>query len=98
MHHDFVRILWRIRRIALAPIVADGIGKDRAGVVEAGGGDGASGRGVALEAMLRVFVPEVECAVRAGGAESAVDGMEGDGIDSVYVGSVSLRWVAVAFK
>ena len=28
-----------------------------------------------------VLVPEVKCAVRACGAEGAVDGVEGDGVD-----------------
>lgn len=76
VHHDLVRVLGRVLRIALAPVVADGVGEDGPGVVEAGGGDGASGSGVTLEAMLCILIPEVECAIGAGCAERSVNGVE----------------------
>lgn len=76
VHHDLVRVLWRVLRVPLAPVVADGVGEDGAGVVEAGAGDGAAGGGVTLEAVLGVLVPEVECTVGASCAEGAVDGVE----------------------
>ncbi len=85
MQHDLIRRLRRIERVALTPIVADGISKDGAIAVEARGGDGAADRGVAFEAVLGVLVPEVEGAVGAGGAEGAVDRVEGDGVDGVDV-------------
>ena len=48
--------------------------------------------------MLGYSVPEVECTVRAGGAEGAVDGVERDGVDGVNVRHV-VRWgVAVTFE
>lgn len=63
MHHDLVLILQRVPRVALAPVVADGVGEDAAVVVEARRRDGAARRRVALQAVLGVFVPEVECAI-----------------------------------
>ncbi len=50
--------------------------------------------------MLGVLVPEVEGAVRAGGAKSAVHRVEADGVDGVDVGDVALRWggLTVAFE
>ena len=50
--------------------------------------------------MFGVFVPEVECAVAAGGAESSVDGVEGDCVDRVDFGNVPVCGVllAVAFE
>jgi hypothetical protein len=47
---------------------------------------------------MGILVPEVERAVRAGGAEGAVDGVEGDGIDGVDFAAVVGRWFAVAFE
>lgn len=100
MQHDLVARLRGIDGVAFAPVVADGVGEDGAGVVEVGGGDGAADFGVALEAVLGVLVPEVEGAVAAGGAEGAVHGVEGDGVDGVDVGYVPRRGrrLAVAFE
>lgn len=76
VHHNLVRVLRRVLRVSLTPVVANGVGKDGSGVVEAGGGDGASSGGVTLETVLGVLVPEVECAVRASCAKGAVDRVE----------------------
>lgn len=76
MHHDLIGVLGRVLRVALAPVVADGVGEDGTSVVEASGGDGATGGGVALETVLGILVPEVERAVRASCAEGAVDRVE----------------------
>lgn len=48
--------------------------------------------------MFGDSVPEVEGAVRSCGAEGAVYGVEGDGVDGVDVGHVVGGWVAVAFE
>jgi hypothetical protein len=50
--------------------------------------------------VLGVLVPEVECAIAAGGGESAVDGVEGDGVNGVDFCDVAGVGVllAVAFE
>lgn len=100
MQHDLIRRLGRIDRVPFTPIVTDRVGEDGAGAVESGGGNGAADLRVALEAVLGVLVPEVEGAVGPGGAEGAVDRVEGDCVDGVDVGDVALaRWgLAVAFE
>ena len=98
MQHDLVRVLLVVAGVALAPVVADGVGEDGAVVVEGAGGDGAADGRVALQAVLGDAVPEVKCAVGAGGAEGAVLRVEGDGVDGVDVRHVVLGWVAVAFE
>lgn len=89
-----------MKRIALTPVVANGVGEDTAAAIEAGGGDAAADGGVALEAVLGVLVPEVEGAVGAGGGEGAVEGVEGDGVDGEDVGGVAGggEGFAVAFE
>lgn len=97
---DFDRVLRIVPTVPLAPIVADGVGKDVAGATKAGGGDAAADFRVAFETVLGVLVPEVECAVTTGGAEGAVDGVEGDCIYRVDFCDVTLSGVglAVAFE
>lgn len=85
MQHDLIGRLRRIDGVPFTPVVADGISEYGAIAVEAGCGDGAADGRVALEAMLSVFVPEVEGAVGAGGAEGAVHRVERDGVDRVHV-------------
>ena len=50
--------------------------------------------------MLGILVPEVERAVATGGAESAVNGMEGDGVHGKDFGRVGVAGgvFAVAFE
>ena len=50
--------------------------------------------------MLRVLIPEVEGAVAAGGGESAVLRVKGNGVNGVDFSHVAVIWVvdAVAFK
>lgn len=98
MQHDLDGVVLRIVLVALAPVVADGVGKDAAALVERRRRDAAADVGVALEAVLGVLVPEVERAVGAGGAEGAVDGVEGDGVDGVDVDGVVDGGVAVALE
>lgn len=78
VQHDLDGVLRRVALVPLAPVVRDGVGEDAARLVEGRRDDGAADGRVPLEAVLGVLVPEVERAVGAGGAEGAVDGVEGD--------------------
>ena len=98
MHHELDGHLLVVRLRALGPVVADGVCEDVAVPVKVGRRDASAHVGVTLEPVLGVLVPEVECAVRAGRREGAVDGMEGNVVDGVNVGDVSLGRVAVALK
>jgi hypothetical protein len=84
--------------VALAPVVADGVGKDVARLVEGGGRDGPADGGIALEAVLGVLVPEVEGSIRTGSAEGAVDRVERDVVDRVDVRDVVGGRVTVALE
>lgn len=98
VQHDLDGVVLGVVLVALAPVVANGVGEDAAVLVEGGGGDAAADVGVALEAVLGVLVPEVEGAVGAGGAEGAVDGVEGDVVDGVDAGDAVDGGVAVALE
>lgn len=100
MKHDFIGKLLSVGRVALAPVVAHGIGKDVSVAVERGAGDGASDGRIPLQTMLSILIPEVEGAVTAGGAEGAMDGVESDVVDGVDVVDVALAgWgLAMAFE
>lgn len=98
MQHDFDGVVLRIMLVALAPVVTNGVGKDGAALVECRRGDAAANVGVALEAMLGILVPEVEGAVRSRCAKGAVDGVEGDCIDGVYVDGVVDNGITVALE
>ena len=63
MEHDLDRIILRIVLVALAPVVADCIGKDATVLVKRRCRDAASHIGVSLQTVLGVLVPEVECSV-----------------------------------
>lgn len=98
VQHHLDGLLLVVVLVALAPVVADGVGKDGARLVEGRRHDGPADARVALEAVLSVLVPEVEGAVRPGGAEGAVDGVEGDVVDGEDVGDVVGGRVAVALE
>lgn len=98
VQHDLPRVRGDIALIALRPIIANAVRKDSARFVERRRVDTAADSGVTLEPMLGVLVPEVERAVTTGCAEGAVLRVEGDGVESVYVGDVALRSVAVTFE
>lgn len=59
MQHDLDGVLRVVRLMTLAPVVADCVGKYRAVSVEGRGRDCAIDRGIALKAVLGVFVPTV---------------------------------------
>lgn len=88
MQHQLDGLLLVVGLVALGPVVTDRIGKDVTVFVELGRRDGPADVGVALEAVLGVLVPEVKRAVRAGGREGAVLGVEGDVVDRVDVRGV----------
>lgn len=92
MQHDLVCKVRGVVGISLAPVVAYGIGEDVTGVVEACCRDCTSDFGVALETVLSILVPEVECAVAARCAEGAMLWVEGDGVDGEYVCDIALVW------
>ncbi len=71
--------------ITFTPIITDGISKDITRAIETGGGDRPPDGRVAFQTMFRVFIPEVKRAVGTRGGESAVDRVEGDGVDGVDI-------------
>ena len=98
MHHNLIRILRCIDCVALTPIITDGIRKDIPIFVEIRCRDSASDCGITLESVFRDAVPEVECPVGAGRAESSVLWVEGDSIYGIDIGHVVLGRVAVTFE
>lgn len=63
MQHDLDWVVLSVVLEALAPVVADGIGKDASRLVELGRADATTHVGIALETVLGILVPEVERAV-----------------------------------
>lgn len=98
MQHNLIRILRCIAGIAFTPIITHGVRKDGPISVERACGNGPANRWIALESVLGDSVPEVKGAIGACRAESAVLGVERDGIYSEDVGHVILGRVSVAFE
>jgi hypothetical protein len=100
MQLNLDRIPLRIASKPLTPIIAHGIRKDISIFAEARGDDAATDFRVPLETVFGILVPEVECAVGAGGAEGAVLRVEGDAVYRVdfcgFAGGCVL--LAVAFE
>ena len=90
MQHNLIRQLRRIALEALAPIIADRICKDAPVPREIRGADSAPNLWKAFQSVLGVFVPEMERAVAASGAECAVDRVEGYVIDAEDIADVAL--------
>ena len=88
VQHHLVGCLLGIRRVSLAPVVADRVGEDVSIAVEGSTGDGSADGRVALQTMLGILIPEVECAVTSRGAECAVHRVELDRVDGVNVADV----------
>jgi hypothetical protein len=100
MQLDLQWVLRAICRVTLTPIIRYCVSEDISVAREAGSGDGAADLGVPFKTVLGVFVPEVECAIAAGGGKCAVDGVEGDcvnGVDFCDVAGVGVL-LAVAFE
>ncbi len=85
MEHDLVRIIRSIVGITFAPIITDGICENITGAIETGRSNRPPHGRVTFQTMFRVFIPEMKRAVGARCRESAVDGVEGDGVDGVDV-------------
>lgn len=98
VEHDLDGVGLRVVLVALAPVVTNGIGEDASVLVECRRGDAAADLGVSLESVFGVLVPEVEGAVRSSGAEGTVDGVEGDVVYGVDIGSVILGGISVALE
>ena len=98
MQHNLARILARIERVPLAPIITNGISENIPRAIEICRADAPAHLRIAFETVFGVFVPEVEGAVAAGGAEGAVHGVEADGVDGEDVASVVDGIAAVAFE
>ena len=98
MQHNLDRIALSIVLIALAPVVADGVGEDAARFVECGSSDAAPDVGIALEAVFGVLVPKVEGAVGTGCAEGAVYGVEGNVVDGVHIDDIVDRRISMTLE
>lgn len=98
MQHDLGRVRGAVALVSLAPVVADGVGKDRSRLVECCRRDAATNVWIPLKPMLCIFVPEVESPITTGGAECAMLGVKRDVVDCVDIGDVALRGVTMAFE
>ena len=98
VQHHLGRVGRRVALEALAPVVADGVGKDGSGLVKRRRRDASSDVGVALEPVLGILVPEVEGTVATRRAEGSVLRVERDVVDRVDVGDASLGGVAMALE
>ncbi len=76
MQHHLVGVVRVVRHVAFTPVISDSICKDGPGTVERGGCDATTDCRVALESVLSVLVPEMECSVATSGTECAVLGVE----------------------
>lgn len=96
MQLDHKLLRWRRRGIPLAPVVAHRICEDVAILIECGGGDGPTNVWVAFEAVFGILIPEMEGAIGSSGRESAVLRVEGDGVNGVDAGDVTVGGVLLA--
>lgn len=96
MKFDLDRVLLIVASVALAPVVADCVRKNVSIFAEARSNDAAAHFRVALEAVLGVFVPEVEGTVRAGGGEGAVLWVERNGVYGEDLGGIAIVGVGLA--
>lgn len=81
VQHDLVGVVCAVVLVALAPVVAHRVSEDVSGPAEVCRGDASTNVGVALQSVLGVLVPEVECAVCTCSGEGAVNGVERDSVD-----------------
>jgi len=75
--------------VAFAPIVAHGVGEDRAISIETGSGNCSTNRRKPFGSAFGIFVPIVEGSISAGGGESSMYRMKGDSIHSIYIGAIA---------
>lgn len=98
MQHDLYRVVGGVGLISLAPVITNGVGKDGPGLVEFGGRDAATNVRIAFQSVLRVLVPEMECAVATSCAESSMLRVEGDVVHGIDIYDLILGRVSVAFE
>jgi len=84
--------------VTLAPIVADRVREDGTVLVECRCCDAASDVRVALETVLGVLVPKVECSIGTSSAECAMNGMERNIVDGIDIGDAVGGGVAVTLE
>lgn len=76
MQHHLDGVVLSAVLVALAPVIAHGVRKNAAVLVEGRGGDAATYVGIALETVLGVLVPEVESTIGARSRKRAMDRVE----------------------
>lgn len=69
--------------MSLVPIISDGVSEQVSITIEASSLYGTTQAHWGFQAVTGILVPEVKEAVTAGGTESSISGMEGDGVDGV---------------
>lgn len=75
--------------MAFAPVVADGVGEDRAISIETSSGDCSTDRRKPPGSAFGIFVPIVEGSISAGGGESSMYRVKRDSIHSINIGAIS---------
>ena len=100
MQHDLGNLVPSTTLVTFRPIITDGISVDTPIPIKVRRHDRSAYFRVSLQSVFCVFVPEVECAVAAGGCECAEHGVEGDGVDGVDVYEIPVGGggLAVAFE
>ena len=91
VQHDLVGVVCPVALVTLAPIVAHRVSEDVASPAEVCRSDATSHVRVALQSVLGVLVPEVECAIGTCGGECTMDRVERDGVDRENVRGVAIR-------
>lgn len=76
VQHHLVRITRAVRKIAFAPVVSDSVCEDGAGAIKRGSCNATADRGVTLQPVLGVFIPEVECAIASSSTKRPMLGVE----------------------
>ena len=90
VQHDLVGRLLSVCGVALAPVVANSIGKDIPVPIEGSTRYGTTNTRVTFETVFGILVPEVKCTVATGGAESPMDWVETNRIDRVNVADIAV--------
>lgn len=98
MQHHLDRVVLSVVLVALGPVVAYSIGEDGTVLVEGCGSDAATNVRVALETVLGVLVPEVECSIGTSSAECAMDRVERNIVDGVDIGDAVGWGVAMTLE
>lgn len=98
MQHNLGRVVGGVGLVSLAPVIANGIGKNGTGLVEFGGGDTTTDIWITLQSVLGILIPEVECAVATGCTKRSMLRVERDVVDSIDICGLILGLVPMAFE